>query len=73
MSYRYQVVKNRPVTVFPGRPPKYPFRRMKVGDSFKFPKKEYVKVFVAASKWKSRHPGESFSVSKADLCCWRIG
>jgi hypothetical protein len=72
MSESYRVENNRPVRVFPGRPPKYPFRRMKVGQSFKFSMSNHLRVVMATAKWKERHPEQNFRVSKEELRCHRI-
>jgi len=73
--------KNVPIPAYhhgPGRPPRYPFGTMAVGDSFALGvhfHTEVAKVRDAATKWKSKHPGWDYTIRKQDdgsYRCWRI-
>jgi len=55
---------------------KFPFREMKVGDSFFVPKKEKVptsNVRCAAESWKKSHPGFTYASRTVEggLRVWR--
>lgn len=55
---------------------RYPWREMKVGDSFAFPSANRGAVSAAASWYASRHAKEfKFTIRKVDATtarCWRI-
>ena len=55
--------------------PKYPFYKMKVGDSFRFPKDDYVKVTGAANQYarsKERKVGFTVRANGKSARIWRI-
>lgn len=55
-----------------GCPPKYPFRKMAVGQSFAFPEAELRRVRAAAFSASKSSPPMKFRVSGLHLRCWRI-
>lgn len=78
MAEKYKIEKGVPVPKrSAGGTPKYNFREMEVGDSFKFSKSEYSKVARAAHKWGATN-GRSFMVRTltdkegGECRCWRI-
>lgn len=55
-----------------GRPPKYPFAKMKVGQSLKFKKlKEWQNAYSGAHTYGQRHKIK-FITRRSDLRIWRI-
>lgn len=69
----FKIEKNVPITrgFRRGRPSKYPFLDMEVGDSFAFEVEMYKKVAAAAFTHGKNH-GSKFSVSLTSLRCWRV-
>ena len=55
-----------PTTLF-----RYPFKEMKVGDSFAFVPGKEITLRGCANLYSSRHEGVKFTISKAACRCWR--
>lgn len=53
-----------------GRPPKYPFGEMEVGDSFSFAEGEAARVGNAAKSYSHRNGGVRFSIRGCRI--WRV-
>lgn len=58
----------------PGRPRKYPFAEMAVGESFAADRAEADRIVNAAKVWKRRYPGWHYITRKADglIRLWRV-
>jgi len=68
----YEIDKEVPMpTTLKGYGPKYPFGKMKVGDSFSFAKEELAKIRAASAYYGVRNEMK-FKVAKSELRCWRI-
>lgn len=69
----YTIEKDIPLPEHRGRPNKYPFPDMDVGDSFAVPLDEVSSVRNAAYAWAFRHDWK-LAVRKTDegARCWRI-
>ena len=68
----YEIEKNIPLVQRRG--PRYPFRKMDVGDSFEFPEAERQKIGNAALKFGQCN-GMKFTVQKTGedaARCWRV-
>ena len=61
--------KNTQVKI--GRPPQWPFAKLKVNEYFEFSIDEYYRVKTAASYWGKRN-NRKFHVSKTLLRCTRV-
>jgi hypothetical protein len=69
MSDKYPISSNIPIP--PRGSEKYPWRKMKIGDSFPIKPEEYAKVCYAAAMAAKRH-GYKFRISKGQLRVWRM-
>lgn len=69
----FKIEKNVPVPSGSGigRPSKYPFNAMEVGESFSFPNEIFKRVSSAASMASSAS-GKKFKVSGVHNRCWRV-
>lgn len=58
-DYKFKIVSDLlpPSRKASGRPAVYPWNTLAVGDSFWVPAEIRAKTQIAASAWKSRHPG----------------
>ncbi len=74
--YVVELDKNVPLIkkVHSGRPSKYPWREMKVGDSFLFPKGLSVSAAYAATRYAKNGMGIKVTIRQTDegLRVWRI-
>jgi hypothetical protein len=63
-----------PANIGAGRPPKYPWATMKIGDSFLFPDHLKSQSCYNIAKYGGLRNGVKFSVRKTDegYRCWRI-
>ncbi len=57
-----------------GRPAKYDFAKMQIGDSFEVSDKDYVRIRGATQHYARRHPEFRFTIRKYNGAyrCWRI-
>lgn len=76
LNRAYVIDKNVPIPdSAAGRPVKYPFSDMSVGDSFSVARTEVLKVRAAASYYSARHGQASKFTIRQDgdaFRCWRF-
>lgn len=69
----YKIERNIPVPSRTGRPSKYPFKDMKIGDSFAAPSSLTSSVKTCAFRFAKNKGGKfSFRVHDGKVRCWRI-
>lgn len=73
---KFVIEKGLPMPEFSasGRPAKYPFSEMQVGDSFVLPEDQLIRIRSAAANWGTRQ-GKKLSVRQlkdGSYRCWRL-
>lgn len=68
---QFKIIKNASPPSLAGRPAKYPFGSMEVGDAFDAPKSLRSKIATAASYWGAQK-GAKFSIRTLDEQTFRV-